>query len=98
LVAELKETIQSGQRFKRVCFGYLPNTWREKDTDASRRNTVSKGQLLAYLNPVPAEEFDSDTDTYGRDDHQEQREKVKKRRVVDREDLHPLISGSPTHV
>jgi predicted ATPase len=29
LVAELKEVILSGQRFKRVCFGYLPDTWRQ---------------------------------------------------------------------
>ena len=28
LVAELKETVDSGKRFKRVCFGCLPNTWR----------------------------------------------------------------------
>jgi predicted ATPase len=98
LVAELKETIRSGQRFKRVCFGYLPKTWREKDADASRKNTVSKGQLLAYLNPVPVEEFDSDTDIYSGDDQQGKTKKPKKRRVVDREDLQPLITGFPTHV
>jgi len=49
LVAELKETIEKGQRFKRVCFSCLPGTWRTKTQNAS---IVSKGKLLSYLNPV----------------------------------------------
>ncbi len=50
LVAELKETVRSGQRFKRVCFSSLPETWREKVSPEV--NVVSRGKLLAYLNPV----------------------------------------------
>ena len=49
LVAELKEAIQSGRRFKKVCFSSLPDTWRSKIPDAS---IVPKGKLLSYLNPV----------------------------------------------
>jgi len=49
LVAELKETVEIGRRFKRVCFSCLPVTWREKTPNPS---IVSKGKLLSYLNPV----------------------------------------------
>lgn len=54
LVAELKETVRDGKRFKRVCFSCLPDTWREK---VSGVNIVSRGKLLAYLNPVGTEYF-----------------------------------------
>jgi len=50
LVAELKETVRSGQRFKRVCFSSLPETWREKVSPEV--NVVSRGKLLVYLNEV----------------------------------------------
>jgi len=49
LVAELKDTVGTGRRFKRVCFSCLPDTWRAKIQNAS---IVSKGKLLSYLNPV----------------------------------------------
>jgi predicted ATPase len=63
LVAELKETVRSGQRFNRASFGYLPETWR---ADAAREahervRAISKGKLLAYLNPVPNEKPLSET-------------------------------------
>jgi predicted ATPase len=50
LVAEPKETLRSGQRFKRVCFNGLPDTWRTTGNDA--QPGVARGQLLAYLNPT----------------------------------------------
>lgn len=49
LVTELKETVRSNQRFKRVCFSCLPDTWRVKAPEGV--SVVSKGKLLAY-NPV----------------------------------------------
>lgn len=50
LVAELKETLRDGQRFTRVAFNPLENTWRDKTPE--RISTVAKGKLLAYLNPI----------------------------------------------
>ncbi|UBF30341.1 AAA family ATPase (plasmid) [Kovacikia minuta CCNUW1] len=94
LVAELKETVRLGQRFKRVCFGHLPNTWRQlKDPDSNNVNVVSKGKLLAYLNPVSS--HDSESDDYGDITHYQRTKagKSKKRRVVDREDLQLLLPG-----
>ena len=52
-LAELKETVRSGERFKRVCFSCLDKTWRQ---EASAVSIVSKGKLLAYLNPVVPKE------------------------------------------
>lgn len=53
LVAELKEDIRSGRRFKKACFSCLPETWRSKIQGAS---IVSKGKLLSYLNPIEPQE------------------------------------------
>ena len=49
LVAELKETIRHGRRFRRVSFNCLPDTWRVKVPGTSM---VSRGKLLSYLNPI----------------------------------------------
>jgi len=49
LVAEVVEELQSGRRYKKAKFEHLPNTWRQK-VDPNGQ-TVSKGKLLAYLNP-----------------------------------------------
>ncbi len=96
LVAELRETIRSGQRFKRVCFGYLPGTWRQlKDPETDSVNVISKGKLLAYLNPVPNQDLESDGDEY--DNYQKSKPaKSRKRRVVDRKDLQLLLPGFPS--
>jgi predicted ATPase len=94
LVAELRETIRSGQRFKRVCFGYLPNTWRQsKNPDAKSENIVSIGKLLAYLNPVPNQDLEFDNNGYDIDYQKLKSAKFKKRRVIDREDLQLLLPG-----
>lgn len=50
LVAELKEMVQDGRRFKGARFSWLPGTWRQ-DADPSIP-PVARGKLLAYLNPV----------------------------------------------
>ena len=82
VVAELQETIlESGQRCKRVHFGCLPDTWREtKVAEGDELHVVPKGKLLAYLNPVNV--FSSQT-----------MDRPKRRRVIDRPDLTPLIPG-----
>jgi predicted ATPase len=84
VVAELKEVVKNGQIFKRVSFGCLPDTWRTKPQGEAKSEpsvpTVTKGNLLAYLNPTMAV---SETVESGRSI----------RRVVDREDLTPLIPG-----
>jgi predicted ATPase len=54
LVAELKEMVKNGKRFKRAAFSWLPDTWRNKAS--TEVQTISKGKLLAYLNPVIKEE------------------------------------------
>ncbi len=53
LVSHLKETVRDMGRCKRACFGYLPDTWRDKKlTD---KNIINKGGLLAYLSPTGME-------------------------------------------
>jgi predicted ATPase len=93
LVAELRETIYAGKRFKRVCFGYLPDTWRQtKDPESNRSHIVSRGRLLAYLNPIPNQDLEAQEN-----DEFEERElkhtRIKNTRVVDRKDLQLLIPG-----
>lgn len=94
LVAELKETISdSGKRFKRVCFSYLSDTWRDlKRSEEEQDNVVSRGVLLTYLNPV----------TVDRDRLSVQERKIKKKttkqRIIDREDFQPLITGFPENL
>lgn len=89
LVAELKETIQDGQLFKRLAFSYLSDTWRQQD--AVDRNIVSRGKLLAYLNPTAsataAIEYDNDTDQ-PLDQKNTQR---RRRSVASRPDLRQLF-------
>jgi predicted ATP-binding protein involved in virulence len=78
LVAEL--------RGKEVRFSCLPDTWRET-TDIS---TASKGKLLAYLNPVPETNI-TRRDLLTEIKSEIKRDKTKKRRVIDREDLKQFL-------
>lgn len=48
IVAQLKETVQTGRGFRRVSFACLPDTWRATDSE----EVVALGKLLAYLSPV----------------------------------------------
>lgn len=85
IVAELKSTLREDKRFKRVNFAFLPDTWRQiKTLEPECNNTVSKGKLLSYLNPVP----------YSMD---QQDSSIRPRRVVDRPDLSLLIPGLAEH-
>ncbi|MBW3624908.1 MAG: AAA family ATPase, partial [Armatimonadetes bacterium] len=85
LIAELKETIKDGRRFNRVSFSYLEKTWRHlRLQEDEKPNIISKGKLLAYLNPVSQVPVDGNGDV-------EQSPTPKRRRVVDREDLQILL-------
>ncbi|MBO1348829.1 MAG: AAA family ATPase [Hormoscilla sp. GUM202] len=110
LVAELKETVSSNQRFKRVCFSCLSGTWRVKAVSdfsgtvegrfqaSEEVSVVPKGKLLAYLNPVvpQASEYDDNGEAAS---YQRSKERSsKKRRVADREDLQPYIPGFPSEL
>jgi predicted ATPase len=85
LVAEHREIVREGHRFKAVSFSCLIDTWRKRRQEDV--TVVSRGKLLAYLNPVSfseeryeaAQPIQKTTET--------------KRRVIDREDLHPLLPG-----
>jgi len=75
IIAELKDTVRQGKHFKRVSFGYLPETWRHKRLpNPLDENIVSLGKLLSYLNPVSQVGRTQGTDS-------------KKKRVIDRKDV-----------
>ena len=83
LVAELKETVRGKERFKRVTFSCLAQTWRAEAPE--KPSIVPKGQLLAYLNPAPAAE------EVVRDSGPSNGQPSRPRRVRDRDDLQPLL-------
>ncbi len=81
LVAELKETMIDGQRCKHVVFSAVEDTWR---TTRAGYPPVSKGKLLAYLNPV-AQEVPQDDPEAGPPPQRSQR------RLIDRPDMQQLV-------
>lgn len=82
LVAELKEYVESGRRFKAVRFSWLPDTWRAKADPA--RQPVARGKVQAYLKHVVA--------FAERKTHLAYEVKRKKPlRVGEREDLQPRL-------
>jgi hypothetical protein len=86
LVAELKETTYKGELFPRISFGFLDETWRAQATEKS--SVVSKGKLLAYLNPLGPHHHSLPGNGYknGR-----KTTPLRRRRVRDRPDLQPLL-------
>jgi predicted ATPase len=52
LIAESKEAVSGGHRFKRLSLSCLTDTWRSQD---KKQGVVSRGKLLAYLNPFEEE-------------------------------------------
>jgi predicted ATPase len=81
IIAELRETIGGHSKYNRVSFSYLPDTWRTKAGESEKRNIVSKGKLLAYLNPVAPIEPKSNSGQNG----------TYRQRVIDRPDLQQLL-------
>jgi predicted ATPase len=84
LIAELKEAVRDQLRFKHVCFSCLPDTWRSKIPEGS---IVSKGKLMAYLNPLAFAEIHDN----GSSPRAAKLEHAPTRRVVDRDDLQLLL-------
>ncbi len=81
LIANLKEMVIEGRRFRTAQFCCLPATWRAKKQEAP--NIATKGDLLPYLNPVAPRDVD---------DIMPSRKGTKKVcRVVDREDLQEFL-------
>ena len=54
VIAEPREMLVDGRRFRSVRFSCLKGTWRTENVDANDRpSIVSPGKLLEYLVPVP---------------------------------------------
>lgn len=83
LIAELKEHVRDGQRFRSVVFSCLPDTWRA-DTD-EEASVAARGTLLSYLNPGGVHSMSNGADFLLR--------KETVRRVVDRDDMRLMIPG-----
>ena len=78
LYAELNETVKEGKRFQGTRFTWLPGTWRA--SVQPNIQPVARGKLISYLNPILfASEDVLDI------------ERGTRRRVVDREDLQPML-------
>jgi predicted ATPase len=92
LVAELKETIQCGRRFKRLSFSCLPDTWRVQAPE--KVSIVSKGKLLAYLNPVAHQGPSPDGNGHLVGQQRARRIQSGAHRVADRPDLQFLLPFS----
>jgi predicted ATPase len=74
LVAEIREDVRDGRRFQKVSFSCLSDTWRTKALE--KPSIVSKGKLMAYLNPASPSQT---------------KEQQPPRRVIDRDDLQLLL-------
>jgi predicted ATPase len=82
IIAEIREAVQDGRRFKHATFSALPDTWR---TRARLASPVARGKLLAYLNPVANEEWSSD------DRPRSTHSTSAAPRVIDRPDMQQLV-------
>ncbi len=80
VMAEPVEINRNEVSFKALQFRCLPNTWRNK---GGKLRPVSKGSLLAYLNPVAR----AGGDAWGGDVRGKISRESSPRRVIDREDL-----------
>jgi hypothetical protein len=80
VVAELVDRASEHGRFKSVRFGALDGTWRQK---AAAERGVSRGELLAYLDPTGGSDNSQPPTTTDRIGDS--------RRVIDRPDLQLLL-------
>ena len=81
LMAEPVEIVRDGVSFRAIQFRCLPDTWRALSPAAE---TISRGRLLAYLNPVPIAPDSGRTDLDGIEPGTST---THRRRVIDREDI-----------
>lgn len=86
LGADVREASDGGRLFRKVVFQCLPETWRAGLEPAPQ--TLPKGALLAYLNPVP-DRVSEPTPQPGTNGHA--RSASRKRRVRDRPDIRSLF-------
>jgi predicted ATPase len=85
LMAEVRESVRDGERFKVLSFASLPDTWRAK-LEGTR--AVSRGKLLSYLNPGAPDLSEAHAaPASGR---------PARKRVIDRSDLQPYLPFSET--
>jgi len=91
LVAEPKEVLRSGQRFNRVVFSSMENTWRARSDN--KANVVARGTVLSYLNPIEKlqKKTDSQQDSLV---SLKGRHEQKARRVIDREEIYMTLPFS----
>lgn len=86
LIAELKEYVEGGKRFKGLSLSCLDKTWRTKAPENIR--VVPKGKLLSYLNPIAPE---PDTDDWRSHAGKKRKTRGTRRRVVDRDDMKQML-------
>jgi predicted ATPase len=96
IVAELREDVRDEMRFKKAAFGCLPDTWRTKklrDGAPSTQHVIARGDLLAYLDPIPKPETtDADDESPSlKPNSTTDATKKRSRRVIDRPDIQPLL-------
>jgi hypothetical protein len=89
LVAELKELTRGGERFKRLAFSYLPDTWRQQEADDQR--IVSRGKLLAYLHPLASADETIASDGLADQPAEAKHGRRTRRSVASRPDLQQLL-------
>jgi predicted ATPase len=81
VVAASEPMILQGERFSVASFRWLPDTWRARST--SHITPVSRGKLLAYLNPLGVIEHERRID--------KQKERKAGKRVMERLDLQMML-------
>ena len=92
LVAESREYVRGGKRFKGVQFSPLPGTWRAEVAGGAG---ISRGALLDYLNPDGAADDDRRIVVL-RGERRNGRGTTKPARVMDRPDMRQmLLRASP---
>ena len=90
VIAELAETVRHKQRFQRVRFGCLRDTWRQtKAEEGEGVNIVALGDLLAYLNPIASSDPEPNRNGHEANDS---KKPDQVRRVIDREDMQEVVT------
>ena len=84
LVSETQEVIIDGQPARTASFRWLADTWRCEA--APETAPVARGKLLAYLNPVTLPVFAQEMEGTAAS-------RRRPRRLVDRPDLQPYLTG-----
>ena len=91
LVGDSQLDIRDGRRFHKVIFSHLPQTWRDKQGVLGLQ-TVARGKLMVYLNPVSAQaEPVSVSASVSGDPAGAKQVRRRSQRVVDRIDLQMLL-------